>query len=228
MDDRITCGHPEKPYGAHGMCRSCYSRRWYAKANGFAFHCLCGCGGPVARPDSYKRFHKPSTPVIPCACGCGSPTRNGQYLSGHRPQSGPIKCPRCKQMVDASGFYLVRGARRGICIACDQALSRARYAPKPKSVRGWFIDSEGYVTLTTGPHARRKQHRVVMESILGRPLRPDENVHHMNGDRSDNRPENLELWSTSQPCGQRVADKVKWARELLALYGDVIDAKRAA
>jgi hypothetical protein len=43
-------------------------------------------------------------------------------------------------------------------------------------------------------------------------------VHHKTGDRKDNRPENLELWSHSQPCGQRVKDKVAWAIELLTLY----------
>jgi hypothetical protein len=57
-----------------------------------------------------------------------------------------------------------------------------------------------------------------MARQLGRPLRPDESVHHRNGLRADNRPQNLELWSRHQPTGARVVDKVAWAVSLLRLY----------
>lgn len=62
------------------------------------------------------------------------------------------------------------------------------------------------------------EHILVMEQLLNRYLLPGESVHHLNGVRGDNRPENLELWTRPQPAGIRVSDAVSWARQILQRY----------
>jgi len=67
-----------------------------------------------------------------------------------------------------------------------------------------------------------------MEEILGRYLLPTEWVHHGNGVRDGNRPENLELWTRPQPTGIRVGDAIAWAQEILARYAGVSDTSNNA
>jgi len=82
---------------------------------------------------------------------------------------------------------------------------------------GW-IDKHGYRGFTFGGR-NRYEHSMVMERILGRPLLPTETVHHRNGQRADNSPENLELWDSRHGKGQRVEDTIAWCRAFLADHG---------
>lgn len=120
--------------------------------------------------------------------------------------------PGCRKRHEARGYcstHLSRFRRYG-----DAGGLELRRATNGEG----HINSDGYRKIYVDGKTVF-EHRVIMEKILGRPLLSTENVHHMNGHRLDNRPSNLELWSTMQPSGQRVGDKIAWAKEFLALYG---------
>ena len=183
------------------------------------------CGNPVTRLKSAD------APRFYCDHKCYSSSkrradRTREIMASRHPNATvTLPCERCG--VDVTRVKSrVRGATY-----CSRSCQYAHRRELGKR----FVNSSGYIVVgvpadypgakKNGTYGQILEHRKVMQEVIGRPLIGAENVHHINGVRTDNRPENLELWSNSQPSGQRVQEKVQWAREMLALYGDLFPEK---
>lgn len=121
--------------------------------------------------------------------------------------SGCSNIIKCKNL--CNGHYL-RFWKTG---SAGSSIIR-KVAPKGQAR---FKDINGYYRISLNEEYVF-EHRHIMEVFLKRKLFSHENVHHKNGIRTDNRIENLELWSTHQPKGQRIDDLLKYAYEIIKLY----------
>lgn len=218
-----TCGKIKKtPY--KNVCKSCYQIEWISKIN--PKNCeKCG------------KIHKDSGKV--CR-NCRNNERN------KRLRKNP--CENCKRFnITKSNFNLcVTCYRNKIELDDPEKREKRRKqvrnsnrkirgnipldAPVKKSCGFWIKNGYRWIYKPNHPNSAKQgnskkqkgqiaEHRYIMSEFLKRPLKNHENVHHVNGDRIDNRIENLELWSKSQPSGQRVEDKIKWSIEFLSQYG---------
>lgn len=202
----------DKPARARGLCPGHYRRQ--------------RLGQPLDSP--LRPFGGPKAPCIVDGCDRDSRTRKMCKMHAERARKGqPVGGPP-KREFSRDGLCSVDGCRRayygkGLCAFHYDRKRRGIPFDAPLRT-GRIKDRKGYVMLRVKDHPSAYggkyvlEHRLVMEQVLGRLLLPGENVHHINGVRDDNRPENLELWITSQPSGQRVEDVVAWAREILRRY----------
>ena len=138
------------------------------------------------------------------------------------PSSRHLRCPSCRSRI-ACSCGRPKQVKSATCWAC-----REHGREFNGNWRGGRTKHKaGYVMVRLPEHPRARthgyvfEHILVMEAFLDRHLMPDENVHHRNGLRADNRIENLELWVRPQPNGIRAVDAVRWARMILARYEDL-------
>lgn len=139
------------------------------------------------------RKNKNHTWYWECQCDCG----NTCEVLTEPLRKGSTRTCGCKILFKGENNAKWKGGRH------EKGGYAYKYAPNhPNAVKGRYVC----------------EHRLVMEEKLGRYLLPSENVHHINGIRNDNRPENLELWVKTQPCGQRASDLIAFSLEILKTY----------
>ena len=74
------------------------------------------------------------------------------------------------------------------------------------NAKGFSVKPNGYAEVTRGPNKGRGLHRVVAEQKIGRRLRGDEVVHHLDGNPLNNEPGNLEVMTHSEHCRLHAAE----------------------
>ena len=189
---------------ARGFCQLHYTRLWR----------------------SGKLEARPWQPQAQCSVeGCDRQSESGGYCSMHRwrvrqyGDPGPAGNIRHGRAPIPPSPCAVDGCERTNdhgSIYCHLHRERVRRTgepgpAQPTRVKGRVKPSkEGYVRLTLPDGRRVLEHVHVMEQDLGRRLVDQENVHHKNGIKSDNKLGNLELWLKMQPSGQRVSDLMEY------------------
>ncbi len=189
-----------KPLYAKNLCCACYQSFRHEEQKKSGIKCIKCLTKPVY--------------VKNICCACYSEIQNKKICLKEN-------CEKCGQ----PGTF-----RKNRCKSCYNALRMRKNISDDIPVRkkakngSGGLNCYGYrlISVKNHPnamkHGRIFEHVFVMSEFLKRPLHKHESIHHKNGIRDDNRIENLELWSKSQPKGQRVEDKIKWAKDFLSQY----------
>jgi len=175
------------------ICKVCYTKEWHDRQGPCSlWHCDRRIDAGDLCTTHYNRKRR------------GVPDWDAP-VPRHIKRDGECAKKGCPEPIQARGYCAMHYQRIAVLGHAD-----AGPVGRLKAVDGaGNDDGRGYRVITVGGK-RYLEHRWVMEQEQGRPLYPDEEVHHKNRIRDDNDPDNLELWTTAQPRGGRVEDLVRF------------------
>lgn len=211
-------------------CGNAFTAKWIRSQKRFQKFCSSSCvyraNGKLGKDDSWERQKQ-----VKCEI-CGN-----MFLATRRSKkskfarvcsyecSGKLRRTRLKRQCMYCGkiFRQIRSVvernKRGGSFCSQECYHAHGYAER---IVGRKIE-HGYIRVYAPDHPFSKgksgylfEHRLVMENMLGRALVKGESVHHIDGNRANNAPENLELWGRGQPAGQRMKDLYRSDMERLA------------
>ena len=187
---------------------------WYLRPTGIRqrakIQTCRACGEQFATyPRNKSNFCSQECTKRPCA-RCGKefhPAANRQIHCSEKCRIGESICNHCQKP-----FLKSKNAKGDFCSKSCFYDFKCPIGTTIEHDKGYrlikvSIGTPGARKYGTGAQGRwMLEHRYVMQNKLGRPLEKNENVHHINGIKSDNRSENLELWKRPQPSGIRSTD----------------------
>lgn len=152
-----------------------------------------------------KGKEKPARKMVWCQCDCGSVKQIRMTALTSRTTKACGYCDLATHGTSGESHHLWKGGVRfnqfGYVLLA-KSIAKKRY---PNSI----LSNKSSDTF---------EHVAVMSHHLKREIRRGETIHHLDGDRQNNDISNLELWSSSHPAGQRIKDKIDWAKKFLAIY----------